>query len=214
MGEPVLDSQKPFRVEDHAAVVLCRTERGNLHLGLLHRGVGGSVSILHLGWEDNLAMDWKWERLWAAPAVPAERLRSVSGLCRLIWEQYQATRKFPYGLHYASQFFTPDGSLQLDPRTEAGLTCSTFALAVFRTVGIELVDIASWPVRADEDRAFLEFVRPFAATNLIATLTAEVEAGCKRVQPAEVVGACADPPPVGFTVSKANGDRAILMLDL
>lgn len=212
MGVPVHDATQPFRTEDRAAVVLCRTEHGNLHLGVFHRLAGGNVGVLHLGWEDYVSMEWSWQRLWASPAVPPERLRSVSGLCRLIWEEYRATKKFPYGLHYASQFFTHDGALQRDATTESGLTCATFVLAVFRSVGIELIDLSSWPVRENEDRAFLAVVASFAAPALLKALEAEVDAGSKRVQPDEVIGACADPPPMRFTECKLNGVQAVQML--
>lgn len=202
----------PFAANLNAAVVLARMDTGNLHIGILFKGVGGTVSAIHLGWEDSLRLDWPYMRLWASPQLEPERLRSIGGICRLVWTEFETTRKFPYGVHFASQFFTPDGKLQLAPTSEIGLTCASFVLAIFRTAGIELVDIAQWPVRLLEDEAFFKMVSPFAKPMHLASLRAEIDAGCIRVHPQEVMAACNFDPPCSFENASAFGKEVDLML--
>ena len=68
MGVAQFEDEVPF---DHRVVplasVLTRTRHGNLHAGLLYRGVDGDRCVLHLGWQDALSNDWEWEVLWASP---------------------------------------------------------------------------------------------------------------------------------------------------
>jgi len=173
-----------------AAAVICRTEHGNLHLGIYFKEPGGSASILHLGWEDTLKMnDWNWDRLWASPNTLPEFLDSAAGYCRLVWSEFKKSRSFPYALAFHGTSFDAQGRLVLGNGAR-GLTCATLVLAIFKAAQVDLVDENSWPTRTEEDREFLEFVRKFATRRHFSILEQEVDAGAKRIQPAEVVAAC------------------------
>lgn len=171
------------------AVVLCRTEQGNLHSGIVYRGNHGP-EFMHLGWEDTLLKEWKWSSyLWASPAVEPERLRSIAGLCRQIWRRYNMNKTFPYGFIYHGTTFDVYGKLVLGAGAR-GLTCATFVLAVFRYFGVELVTEESWPVRKEEDSEFLKYIERFATPTHYDLLKHELSAGCRRIRPEEVLGAC------------------------
>lgn len=215
MGEAVFESNVAFLSEPHrAAVVICRTESGNLHSGLLHRLANGRDAVLHLGWQDRLYYEWRWLRLWAVPDVEPELLTSIAGMCRMIWAEYESKRQFPYALRFSQSSFSPSGQLRLGPGAK-GLTCATFVLAVFNAVGVRLVDEQDWPIRKDDDRQFLEFVRPlFASREHLAILEREVEEGCKRIRPDELIGACACALPAKFNPSREAGDRAVQKLEM
>jgi hypothetical protein len=90
-----------------------------------------------------------------------------------------------------------------------GLTCATFILAVFNSVGVKLVDEEGWPIRQDEDRRFLEVVRNFATSEHLALLEQEINEGCKRIQPQEVLGACACALPATFDASCEAGAQIL-----
>lgn len=214
MGEAVFESDVSFLSDPShvAAVVICRTEQGNLHSGLLHRVSNARAAVLHLGWKDVLSYDWKWLRLWAVPDVDPTVLTSIAGLCRLIWSEYESSRQFPYGLTFAQSSFSSSGQLILGEESK-GLTCATFVLAVFNAVGVSLVDEQDWPIRKDDDRKFLEFVRLFASSEHFAILEREVEAGCKRIRPDELIGACACALPAKFSASRKAGDKAVQQLN-
>ena len=122
MAGVYFDEEVPFRDQPAlAAAVICRTEEGNLHAGILHRSDGTStVEVLHLGWQDCMRRDWQWRRLWAAPDEEPEVLRSVSGICRLVWKTYAETRQFAYGLGFEGvsaqrQLHTPTNDNYISP---------------------------------------------------------------------------------------------------
>ncbi len=188
LREPALDQDFPFAAGNlPAAAVLCYTEWGNLHIGVLY--MDGSPKILHLGWQDYLSADWPWLRLWAAPSTEAENLMRTAGYCRRIWKRFQQNRTFPYALGDFGADFDEQGALRLPPGS-VGLTCATFVLAVFRAAEIDLVSEEGWPIRPEEDLLFLESIRHFARPEHFALLQAQVDQGVARVHPQEVLGAC------------------------
>lgn len=217
MGEAAFEEDAPFLEQPlRAAAVVCRTEHGNLHTGVLHRNVDGEAEVLHLAWKDNLVLGWEgnagpWRRLWAAPCVEPERLMSIAGKCRLIRKKFREKQKFPSAIRFAQSTFTPGGHLVLGEGSK-GLTCATFVLAVFNSMGIALVDEDDWPIRQEDDRQYLKSVSSFAKPEHLTKLTDEVEAGVRRVQPQEVVGACAFPPSAKFAQANGEGVRVIAML--
>lgn len=149
--------------------------------------------------------------MWAVPGVEPERLTSIAGMCRMVWDEYKSNRRFPYALRFSQSSFSPSGQLRLGPEAK-GLTCATFVLAVFNAVGVRLVDEQDWPIRKDDDRQFLEFVRPITSPEHLAILEREVEEGCKRIRPDELIGACACDLPAKFSPSRQAGDRAVQKL--
>ena len=178
---------------------------------VLHRRADGKAAVLHLGWQDTLLDAWQWPRLWAAPEVEPERLFSVAGFCRQIWTRFQSSRQFPYALHYVACTFDASGQLVLGEGGR-GLTCATFVLAVFNAVGVKIVDEGSWPVRREEDLRFVDSVRGFARQEHLAVLEKEARDGCTRIQPQEVVGACACALPANFTDSSRAGECVLSAL--
>lgn len=212
MGEAAFDDEIAFLDQSlRAAAVLCRTEHGNLHAGVMYRN-GDEAAVLHLGWQDYLSQDWTWTRLWAAPDVEPERLVSVAGLCRRIWRTYEQNRTFPYAIRFAGTSFSTDGQLVLGEGAR-GLTCATFILAVFKAMGIELVDEMDWPIREEADQVFLNTISSFATAEHLALLQAEIDEGCNRIHPDEVLGACAGPPPAKFASAREVADHIVERLD-
>lgn len=190
MGKPEFEPESLFvGGKGHAAALLCRTDHGGLHSGLLYRTAGGGCGVIHLGWEDMILTTWEWERYWATPEVEPELLASVGALCRLILKRYVNERRFPYALRFDGTTFDSAGRLVLGPDSK-GLTCATFVLAVFDGVGVRMVDEASWPSRPDKDKEFLEAAARFARPAHLEVLKAEVESGVRRIHPHEVLGAC------------------------
>jgi hypothetical protein len=202
LGLATFDDESRFLDSGHrAAAVLCRTEHGSLHAGVLHLDRKDEVQVLHLGWFDRLSTEWKWRRLWATPEAEPEHLRLVSGHCRRIWKRYRESGTFPYALAWCGSDFDGRGRLRLGPESK-GLTCATLVLAVFKAAGVDLVDEADWPVRKEEDHRFIDGVAKWAEPDHVALLREEVERGVKRIHPHEVVGACAQPDlPVGFAIA-------------
>jgi hypothetical protein len=228
LGDAAFEDESPFLEQPlGAAAVICRTSRGNLHAGVLHRDDKGQAAILHLAWKDTLSVIWaekrqdpaapplEWERLWAAPSsVEPERLRSVGGRCRLILKQFKSTKKMPYAFNVGRTKFSVGGQLKLGPGAK-GITCAGFVLAVFESVGITLLDETTWPIRKEADRAHLEFLKPLAMArpDHFKLLQEEVEAGCRRVWPEELLASCAFPPVVRHEQLGETIDMVMAKLD-
>jgi hypothetical protein len=158
LPEALTDGEHPFDPSVHlCAVVICRTEHHNLHVGLLHRSRDGSEAVLHLGWLNDLDLSWPWSRLWVCPDAEPEKLRSAAGHCRRIWSAFQKNQTFPYALGDFTSSFDTRGALVLAPGAK-GLTCATFVMAVFRAAGVELVVEEGWPIRIEQDNAWIEQV--------------------------------------------------------
>lgn len=190
----------------YAAVVLCRTENGNLHSGLMYRtrrrGVE-HIAFLHLGWNNYLFQDWQDHRLWAIPPVDPAVLRSVAGMCRRVLRAHQDGSNVPYFLRYQGSYFDGQGRLCLTPGAR-GLTCSTFVLAMFQSVQCQIVDEESWPFRHDGDLQFLlwlsaQFDQGSAHLDHVRAMYNQTDPSVRRIHPQEVLGACtASALPVDF----------------
>jgi hypothetical protein len=201
----------PFRPEQVVGAIVCVTEQGNLHAGLLYRR-GGEVSALHLGWKDRLLDEWSWSGMWTTPSAPIEKLAFAAGMCRLVWRRFERLGRFAYGIGFEGTTFDATGRLVLGPNSH-GLTCATLILAVMESAGIPVVDESTWPVRTEKDREFLDFVRPFATPEHFAVLESEVNAGVRRIHPDEVVGACAlDQRPANFEAARLAADEVLRRL--
>ncbi len=213
MPQAVIDGEQAFDPNvQRCAVVLCRTEHGNLHVGVLHRVEPGRAAVLHLGWFDYVSMQWPWLRLWVCPDTEPELLMLAAGHCRSVWSKFQRDGTFPYALGDFASKFDAAGGLVLAPGSK-GLTCATFVMAIFRAAGIGLVVEEGWPVRVDEDRLWLASVARFAHRDHVRVLTEQVEQGVARVHPHEVFAAATlTPLPVGF--DRVPGPAAALVAKL
>jgi hypothetical protein len=98
-----------FPEKDIVSAIICKTQQGNLHSGIIYRGSNSSINFLHLGWEDRLSNRWEWKILNASPNVEPERLESVAGLCRRIWNKFEKEKVFPYALRYLEPVAKLDG---------------------------------------------------------------------------------------------------------
>ncbi len=217
MGEAQFETECSFakQTDSWLAIVVCKPDPAGvgLHAGLLHRRNGQATHVLHLAWDNDLRSDWKWERLWATPVAPPEKLRAAATLCRTIQKTFEAKQVFPYGLRFEGTTFSNDGSLKLSERA-VGLSCATLILAVLNASGVELVEEASWPVRKAEDLGFLVRVADFADSKIVARLKTEIDAGVRRIQPHEVLGACSCPKvPASFEETKPHAARIAARLD-
>lgn len=88
-------------------------------------------------------------------------------------------------------------------------------LAIFATCGVSLVDEADWPVRTADDLEFLKTIEGFAKPDHLALLRDEVNNGCKRLRPDEVLGACAVADlPAKFDLTAVVAARFLAKLDV
>lgn len=180
------------------AVVLQRADHWcATHAGIAHRS-GGNLRVVHLGsheWLlDDAANDAKW--LYAVPNVADEDGEYLAGFCRRIVKA-NASHKIPYAFEFeADTRFDPGTGKYIGPPGVGGLTCSTFVAAVFRSAGVPLVLLDTWPVVASaEDIAVRAWVLDMWAAsgrpNLVKR-AAEIRPSirARRISPQDVAGAC------------------------
>ena len=105
----------------------------------------------------------------------------------------------PFGFAFDENCFGHDGTYQ-PMEIGKGLTCATFIIALFHSVGYPIVKLDTWKRRpGDEDwqRKILEILREHATPEHVAAAAAYVNQF--RYRPEEVAAAAVDPnPPLGF----------------
>jgi len=130
-------------------VALAKTRLG-WHLGILHRKAGQPAAILHLARDRVLCNEAPREAYsWVQLRLPEARLRALAAHCRRIWERNGASN-LRYAFRYEGAAFDAAGELELTPDTN-GLSCATFVLAAFQSLGVRLLAFEDWPPANDED---------------------------------------------------------------
>ena len=140
-------------------VVNLSDDHKQFHCGLAFR-MGDDFNILHLAHHNDLECDHDCNRfqVFVIPNIPKELQIPFIQMCRAIKEDVEEGRKdVAYGLRYDEFAIYNDGKLNL-AGNEIGLTCATYVLTLFHSVGIDLVDIHNWPER-EEDRKWFERVK-------------------------------------------------------
>lgn len=193
-------------------VAITLTGPGRWHAGMLHRAEGEVVNMLDLAsdhWLRNSPPSSKYA--WVQLELPAIRLLSVAAMCRRIAKLYAKTPGgLPYAFRYKETAFRGDGKLLLG-KTEHGLTCATFILAVLKSAGIELLKLSEWHLRDGDvarHRELLAMLQgdPSVARDHVDKIAEEVS--CVRYRPEEVVGAASSAElPVSFLVAEAAAEQ-------
>lgn len=183
------------------AVALQRSTPCLTHSGIVYRERPGTpLQILHLG--GHLALSGHAVTdgfIYAVPELLDEDQEFLAGFCRRILRA-NGSRSIPYSFDYDPDitFDRVRGTLVTSDAGQ-GLSCATFVAAVFRSAGVPLILLSSWPSQADADdstarRAVLEWWRRSGKPHLIAR-AAEIEPSirARRVRPEHVAGACLQP---------------------
>lgn len=195
-------ADRPLDHTNHIAVLIGQPKAPQSHIGIVHTSKESGMALLHLAWhcqlrnDSTIPPDLKM-KVWVAPPVPKERLRSMAAFCRRLWKKSEAG-EVPYAFsHPSGAFDSNTGALLLGP-TRFGLTCASFVLAVFEATGLKLVDYTSWPVDRPGDREWQESMVALLATKQAPEEHVDhvrSEIGAARYRPEEVAAAAAIAPP-------------------
>jgi hypothetical protein len=187
----------------NAAIAIMAHDARQRHVGLLFKdGLDEDVFLLHLKWNNQLAMSCPSEEyIWAEPpSIPQKRLRQLAAMCRLIWSANGSD--IPFAFDYPNGCFDREtGKLLLDTNgSQIGLTCATFVLAVFQSVGLTIVDCDSWPRNRPEDANWHQWIilnlkQTNASQAELDKVKKQAESGCARFRPEEVCGSVLKFPP-------------------
>lgn len=135
-----------------AAVALLANDIG-YHLGVIYRNNGATTTkVIHLAWHHRLKDEPTTEVwAWVPSDIDTDRLADAAALCRLI-ARNPAKKKAPYGFEFGDSGIDAKGAVFIGG-SSVGLTCATFVLALFRRIGIELLDVSTWKQRPDDETA-------------------------------------------------------------
>lgn len=177
------------------------------HTGVVYSDDDGMMQFIHLAFHHRLQRDTLANGIgWVSPAnaIPPERLAHVAAMCDRIWERHEKSG-LPYGFRYDATCFHSDGKVELGP-DECGLTCATFVLAVYRSVGLELLKIEDWPTRDDDEQRFnqlLDLLKKTRADQKHIDAVAK-ETKSARYRPMEVAAGSGITPPASFDNATAG----------
>jgi hypothetical protein len=177
------DSPPPIAA---VAVVLANAE----HTGIVYVDVEGNPIFLHLADHHKLTRDsLDGKTGWVVAAnISAEALASVAAMCERVWIRQGS--KIPYGFRYdMTRFDVENGSLVLG-KDEVGLTCATFVLAVFSSIGLEVLARTSWPEREDDTVRWQKLATYLEKTcdDKAHVVAVKQQVNAKRFRPLEVAG--------------------------
>jgi hypothetical protein len=183
----------PFDRLRSAGVAIVPTGPGRWHAGMLHRAGGGGAHLLHLAWDHDLRNTLpSHQYAWVQLDLPPARLLSIAAMCRRIAKLHaRPGGGLPYAFRYRETAFSADGRILLG-KSEHGLTCATFILAVLSSTGIELLSLAEWPHRDDDierHSELLDLLRRDSRITADHLAAVAAEKSCVRYRPEEVVGA-------------------------
>lgn len=133
-----------------AGIILERLKSGSIHVGFLYRIETSDAYILHLrGHRKLLHEPPRAGQLCVLCQVEPLRLPSIAAFARRLWRKNKS-QGIPYAFSSPEQdWFSAEGSLLLGPE-RLGLTCANFVLALYRAVGLPLVQLDTWPEREDD----------------------------------------------------------------
>lgn len=131
----------------------------HFHCGVFYN-YGGSMNILHLATYKQLRHDGDYRNFshLVKPNIHPKRLKLIAPFCQLVHQkEMDGILKIPYGINYEdySEIDQLSGELHLSQGTN-GLTCATFVMTIFHSMGFDLVDLKSWPHREEDKKWKLE----------------------------------------------------------
>jgi hypothetical protein len=203
------------------AIVVQRTSYCTTHAGVAYRLEDRALRILHFAAHVRLWEQRPPEATWTYIVPNLQFSEDVDFLTEFFALVYRAnTKTLPYSFR-----FDPD--LRFDRDTGVvtlnhgdGLTCSTFVVALFRSVGNPLVRVLTWPRSANQ--ADVQ-ARTFTLDQWKTSGRPELEMRAKeieptirvmRISPEQVAGACLqDHLPTGFYRARANGQEILRRID-
>lgn len=212
INDPV---QMPYAKIRFAAVGITNPQPGQMHAALLYENANGEIHALHFCWHHR----WRDEAappgyFWAQPAVRPSIARSLAALCRMVAEQ-RALGEIPFAFRIdplalfdrgTGRFLGPEGQ---------GLTCATFVLAMFASIGLKLVLGSDWPQRACDRDWQGRVLQLLAAHDPVHASLLRSELGAIRYRPEEVIAAAAQKTrPVPFQVALMNGRDVLKRMGL
>lgn len=202
--------------------VACCQGSSHRHVGIAYLSRGEAMFIDQAWHREQRAIpladvckSFKGRVVFGAPDLDRDRAKALAGYCRAIAREVSAGRSnIAYAFRFDPDAFFDRHTGRLAMPSGKGLTCVTYALVIFKSAQLPLINFDGWLER-DEDRQFhdklVELLRPHVDPEHLKELQAEVR--CVRCRPEEICGACAclgvSDPAVTFGEASSAGLRVI-----
>lgn len=171
---------------------------GSLHNKLLIN-YNNKVNEIHLAFHHSFvctnAIVEEGSYIWEMPTIPESRLKSLAARClKIIKTQSGNSDLLPYALSYQNirKFDRAGVYSNFSENSEYGMTCATFILTVFNSVGLDLLDWKNWEDRVEDSEWFDKLLRILNAQVRYKNVTQEhydnvaSERNCAKIRPEEV----------------------------
>jgi hypothetical protein len=172
------------------------------HIGVLYHLDNGVPRFCHLGWNWSLRIDKPTQSyFWGKSGLDRYTKRFLAAQFDLIGRANPDT--IPYGIDAYGKCFDSDGNYIPLP-VGKGMTCASFIVSVFRSLGIPLIDETTWPKGRESDKEWghwvLQMLRrdPAVPITHIDALKSDIDEA-SRFRPCEIAAALlSEDPPVPF----------------
>lgn len=123
----------------------------NQHCGIVFTRSCGTVQMCDFQWENRLVVrNVPGSYLWTKVSLDTYEVEQISEFIEFVIEKHRLEPRTPYSFLYTREAFNIAG--RLNPGV--GLTCATFAIAIFDHFKLSVVDLTSWRERPKQDAAF------------------------------------------------------------
>ena len=171
-------------------IVVSLSRRMHLsHCGVAYN-IHHKLKIIHLATHKDVRVDDEWGHflIWVKPKMPAMLQESLIPFFEVIESKINAgAYHIPYGFKYENfSSFDGNGDLVLGTGSK-GLSCSTYVITLFHSIGIDLVDIGNWPSRPEDLPWYYEIIQLFANNGMKSEFLNNLikEIGAPRFRPEE-----------------------------
>jgi hypothetical protein len=173
---------------NHVALAITKSSLDQYHMGIYYKKSPiDKTKFLHLAWDLRLNNDDPDDRyIWTPLLLGNLTLKTIAAMCVMI---HQQNPPLHYGFSIESSKFNPDGAFA-STNGYSGLTCSTFAIVLFASLGINFIDFDKWPIEKEDKTwqlKFLELLSRHISNKHIVYQKNLIENGIARFKPTDVV---------------------------
>lgn len=220
VAAPWLNAPASYADIEHVAVGITRVSSEQMHAGLLYRSpVDDRIHLLHFCWHrygrDEIADPQHHEYFWVAPPIRRSVARNLAVFCQDVARQ-QSFKTIPFAFRIDnSAVFDTDG--RLVAASGQGLTCATFVMTMFASMGPgnRLVASETWPQRVCDDAWFQRIIAAMRARDPAHAQELERQRDAARFRPEEIVGAASVPlRPVEFLNALQSGREVLKRMNM
>lgn len=173
------------------SIVIQHVSDNQYHCGIIYKSEEDEERILHLAWNFKLRNTLISENQYGKYYFVNHNINMIRQMDMAAWLENiyrENINKIHYGLYYKHTYFEHKGIIRLG-ENECGLTCATFVLAVFKSAGLELIDLDNWPVRPDDlnwQDSLINSIELLEPEDKDYIKKLHKEKGCPRYKPQEV----------------------------